>query len=327
MSQYSRHLASFLARTYYPVTVSFKSVPLSYSNPLFSVSHKLNASKYTDNNCETGYIHFNTALDKYHNGRFCNNNKLNTPESFIKYMLDKPKSVTTFELIKNNNDKLSNICEFNTDGIIPLRYIDMIDDFTPHKFEYKTPSKLDIKLYETELFEKIADINNNIILDIYQYAQYLSEKDKLLKIVVTKAPQYPFDTDFLKKYNNNTFRKTESIEYIQKSLKKREWESSDGDFSTPSTKIFFNRSRELKSLNYDGYRVLFSCSGGIDFSYVRDLPWFELKSKMGNYQPYYDVSGRDTYHSMYSDNIGITEFVIFSEVLTKEGAEYTLEYV
>jgi hypothetical protein len=30
---------------------------------------------------------------------------------------------------------------------------------------------------------------------------------------------------------------------------------------------------------------------------------------------------------MYSDNIGITEFVIFSEALAKEGAEYTLEYV
>ena len=337
MSQYSRHLASFLARTYYPVTVSFTSTPLQYSNPLFSVSHRINASKYTDNNCETGYISFDTSLDKYHKSRNVNNNKLNTPESFIKYMLDKPKSHTTFELIKNNNDKLkdsklkdsklSNICEFNTDGIIPLRYIDMINDFTPHKFEYKTPSKLDIKLYETELFEKIADINNNIILDIYQYAQYLSEKDKLLKIVVTKAPQYPFDTDFLKKYNNNTFRKTESIEYIQKSLKEREWESSDGDFSTPSTKIFFNRSRELKSLNYDGYRVLFSCSGGIDFSYVSNLPWFELKQKMGNYQSYYDVSGRDTYHSTYADNIGITEFVIFSEALAKEGAEFTFEYV
>ena len=352
MSQYSRHLASFLARTYYPVTVSFTSTPLQYSNPLFSVSHRINESKYIDNNRENGYISFDTSLNKYHKSRNVNNNKLNTPESFIKYMLDKPKSHTTFELNKNSNDelkdsklkdsklkdsklkdsklkdsKLSNICEFNTDGIIPLRYIDMINDFTPHKFEYKTPSKLDIKLYETELFEKIADINNNIILDIYQYAQYLSEKDKLLKIVVTKAPQYPFDTDFLKKYNNNTFRKTESIEYIQKSLKKREWKSSDGDFSTPSTKIFFNRSRELKSLNYDGYRILFSSSGGIDFSYVRDLPWFELKQKMGNYQSYYDVSGRDTYYSTYTDNIGITEFVIFSEALAKEGAKFTFEYV
>jgi hypothetical protein len=46
---------------------------------------------------------------------------------------------------------------------------------------------------------------------------------------------------------------------------------------------------------------------------------------MGNYQSYYDVSGRDTYYSTYSDNIGITEFVIFSEALAKEGAEYTME--
>ena len=149
----------------------------------------------------------------------------------------------------------------------------------------------------------------------------------MIKIVVTKAPAYPFDTDFLKKYNNNTFRKTESIEYIQKSLKNRVWKSSDGDFSSPSTKIFFNRSRELKSLNHNCYKFLFSASGGIDFSYVRNLPWFDLKQKMGNYESYYNVSGIDTYYSTYSDNIGTTELVIFSEALNKEGAEFTFEFV
>ena len=72
------------------------------------MSYKNYLNKYTDNNCETGYISFDTSLDKYHKSRNVNNNKLNTPESFIKYMLDKPKSHTTFKLIKNNNDKLKN---------------------------------------------------------------------------------------------------------------------------------------------------------------------------------------------------------------------------
>jgi len=364
MSQYSRHLASFLARTYYPVTVSFKSTPLQYSNPLFSVSHRINTSKYTDNNCETGYIQFESALNKYHKSQYCNNNKLNTPESFIKYMLDKPTKYTSFELVKKND----NIVEFNTNGNIPLRYLDMINDFTPYKFEYKKPTKTDIKLYETELYEtKIAYVNSDTLYDIYQYARYLSEKDRILKIVVTKAPAYPFDKDFLKKYNfgtlgtsparslngegtlgtsparslngegtlgtsparslngEGTFRQEESDEYIQQSLKEREWKSGDGDFSSVPTKIFFNRTMKFKSLNNIGYNKLFSSSGGIDFSYCRELPWFNLKNKMGELISYYDISGREEYYST-SDNIGTTEFVIFSEALAKEGAEYTLEY-
>lgn len=333
MSHYSRALAKFLAKTYYPVNVTFKSAPLIYSNPLFSVSHRVNASKYTDNNCETGYIKFESAINKYHKSIYVNNSKLETPESFIKYMLDKPNSYTTFELTKSkqektteDNSELSNKVNFNTNALIPLRYIDMINDFTHHIFEYKRPSELDIKVYETELYEtKIAQFNSNILYDIYQYAKYL-EKNKQIKIVVTKAPRYPFDKDFLKKYNYGTFRNEESPEYIQQSLKNLEWKSGDGDFSSVATKIFFNRSLELKSLNNEGYQKLFSSSGGIDFSYAKDLPWFELKQKMGDLQPYCDVSGLDTYYS-YSDNIGVTEFVIFSEALAKEGAEYQLEII
>ena len=327
MSHYSRTIASYLARTYYPVMVSFRSLPIIYSNPLFSVSHRVNASRYTDNNCETGYIKFESAINKYHKRIYANNLKLDTPESFLKYMLDKPNSHTTFELTKSkqeNNSKLIDKLEFNTNGLIPLRYIDMINDFTHHIFEYKKPSELDIKLYETELYEtKISQINNNILYDIYQYAKYL-EKSKIFKIVVTKAPYYPFDKGFLNLYNYGTSRKEESPEFIKQSLKNREWKSSDGDFSSIPTKIFFNRSRELTSLNNNGYQKLFSSSGGIDFSYAKELPWFELKSKMGDNQTYCDVSGIDTYYSS-SDNIGITEFVIFSEALSKEGAEYTME--
>lgn len=328
MSHYSRALAKFLAKTYYPVNITFKSAPLIYSNPLFSVTHRINASRYTDNNCETGYIKFETAINKYHKSNHINNSKLETPESFIKYMLDKPNSHTTFELTKSkqsDNSELNYKLNFNTNSLIPLRYLDMINDFTPYKFYYQTPSELDIKVYETELYEtKIAQFNSNILYDIYQYARYLSEKNNHIKIVITKAPRYPFDKDFLKKYNYGTFRQEESPEYIQQSLKNLEWKSGDGDFSSVATKIFFNRSRELKSLNKEGYQKLFSSSGGIDFSYAKQLPWFELKQKMGDLQPYYDVSGLDTYYSS-SDNIGVTEFVIFSEALAKEGAEYTME--
>ena len=134
MSHYQRTLSSFLAKTFYPVTVSFNSTPIIYSNPLFSVSHRAAKSKYTDNNCETGYIKFDWALNKYNTNVYVNNTKLETPESFLKYMLDKPNSYTTFELTKTK-DKV----EFNTNGLIPLRYLDIYNDFSPYKFEYKHP--------------------------------------------------------------------------------------------------------------------------------------------------------------------------------------------
>ena len=316
MSNFAKAFASFLAHTYYPVSVSFKSGPIMYSNHIFSVSHRNKSSVIdSDNNCENGYITFDLALNKFPR-RYIITNKLNTAESFIKYMLDKPTSNTTFELTKNNNN-----CIFNTNGNIPLRYIDMINDFSYYKFKYNTPSQLDIKLYETQLYEeKIAFINNNILLDIYNYSKYLTETDRILKINVTKSPSYPFDSDFLKEHNYGIC----DVE-TQKSLKNRVWSSSDGDFSSLPTKIFFNRSHKLKSLNNIGYHILFSSSGGIDFSYVKSLPWFQLKQQMGDQQNVYDISGTNTYYSQ-SDNIGTTEFIILAEALAKEGAEYTVEF-
>jgi hypothetical protein len=322
MSNYQRVFAHFLARTYYPVNVSFKSVPLRYSNPLFSVSHKINSSPFSNNNCESGYISFDLGINKYHKSRYVISNKLNTPESFIKFMVDKPKEYSTFQLVKKDNNNV----EFNTKSLIPLRYLDMFNDFSLHKFNYDKPTEKDIKVYEQELYEeKIAYINNERLYDIYQYAKYLSEKDKIMKIEVTKAPSYPLDNDFIKKYNFGTFRMEETENYLHKNISERVWISGDGDFSAPSTKMFFNRSLNYKSLCNIGYCKLFSSSGGIDFSYVSKLPWFQLKQKMGDYQQYYDISGRDIYCS-YSDDIGITEFIIFCEILAKEGAEFKMTY-
>jgi len=42
---------------------------------------------------------------------------------------------------------------------------------------------------------------------------------------------------------------------------------------------------------------------------------------MNDFQVNYDLSGQNTYYS-YSVNIGISEFVIFGEVLSKESVEY-----
>jgi hypothetical protein len=323
MSNYQKAFASFLARTYYPVNVSFKSVPIAYSNPLFSVSHKINSS-YTDNKNKLGYINFDLAINKYNKSKYVNNNKVNTPESFIKFMVDKPKQYTGFQL--TNKDKNNNIVEFNTNGLIPLRYLDMLNDFSLHKFNYVKPTELDFKIYECELYEeKIAYINNEILYDIYQYAKYLSEKEKIMKIEIINAPNYPIDTSFIKKYLDKSFRMEETEDYLHENIIERVWKSGDGDFSSPSTKIFFNRSEEYKSLCNIGYSKLFSSSGGIDFSYVSQLPWFQLKRKMGDYQQYYDNKGHDVYWSN-SDNIGITEFIILSEILAKEGAEYMLTF-
>lgn len=326
MTQYQRFFANFLARTYHPVNVSFNSVYINYSNPLFSVSHKTGSS-YTDNNCETGYINFDWAINNYHGTKIYahNRNKLNTPESFIKFMTDKPKEYTTFELTKKK-DKENNRVEFNTKGLIPLRYLDIFNDFSYSEFKYVKPSELDIKVYENKLYEeKLAYVSNDTLYDIYQYAKYLSEKENVVKIEVSKSPNYYISKEFIKKYLDKSFRHEETENYVYKNLIRRIWESGDGDMASPSTRIFYNVSKDYKSLCNIGYSKLFSSSGGINFSYVSQLPWFQLKQKMGDHQCYYDISGHDTYWSS-SNDIGITEFIIFSEILRKEGAHHELTY-
>ena len=57
-------------------------------------------------------------------------------------------------------------------------------------------------------------------------------------------------------------------------------------------------------------------------SYAYNLPWFVLKTNMRECHKYFEVCGYNIY---LSSHIGITEFIILSEVLAKEGAEYVLE--
>lgn len=316
MSLYAKAFSSFLAQTFCPVKISFVSKPLIYSNPLFSVTHRT-LGKYNDNNCEAGYIKFYYALNKNLCSQYNFNNKINTPESFIKFILDKPNNNTIFELTKNND-----MVEFNTNGTIPLRYIDMINDFSLNKLYYNKPTRHEIKNYEDKLLEKISKISDNILIDIFNYAKYLSIHDKYIKMVVNKAPSYPLDDDFIQKYYTPQWRSTFSHEDIYRSIKQCIWHSGDGDMSSPSTKIFFNRSKSVSSLNNIGYKVLFSASGGINMSYVENLPWFQLQYMFGNKQIYFDLSGQDKY---YSTSFDLTEFIIFSEVLAKENADYKLE--
>lgn len=320
MSIYTKAFASYLARTFYPVTVTFKSAPMMYSNPLFSVSHRIDAHQRSDNKYQTEYIQFDYAINKYNSNKFCNNTKLNTPESFIKHMLDKPKTITTYQLKEINSDE--KLMQFNTNGNIPFRYIDIFNDFSLHKLNYIKPTEADFQKYELEILEKIVNFQDKELFDIYTYAEYLSIKENIYKIEVKNAPSYKNDPNFINKYYKNSYRKPildlSALEFI----KKKYWHSGDGDLSSPSTKIFFERSSYFSSLNKLGYKILFSTTGGIDMSYAYNLPWFVLKTNMRECHKYFEVCGYNIY---LSSHIGITEFIILSEALAKEGAEYVLE--
>jgi hypothetical protein len=320
MSIYAKAFSSYLAETFYPVCVTFISKPIIYSNQLFSVTHKLNnktnKNDKNDKNDVPEFIKFDLALNN--NVVYKNlNNKIKTPESFLKYILDRPSKPTFFELSKYNN-----LYKFNTDGLIPLRYIDIFNDFSSNKLYYDKPTQNEIKMYEDKILEKISNISDNILLDIFKYADYLSVHDKYMKIKIKFAPYYPFDNDFLETYYNNSWRNPITHSEACRLINQRYWYSGDGDMSSPSTKIFFNRSSKLSSLCNIGYKKLFSSSGGINMSYAEKLPWFKLRYMFNNRQIYYDLPGQDFYHSYTFD---ITEFIVFSEVLAKEGTDYYLE--
>ena len=322
MTLYAKSFASYLARTFYPVTVSFVSKPIVYSNQLFSIKHKISNSIN-----DLDYIYFNLSLNKYlftksHN--FNTNNKLNTPESFIKYMLDRPSKYTMFTLIKESDN--SDLVKFDTNGMIPIRYLDILNDFSLNKFTYKKPTEKQIMKYENEILEKIYNVSDSVFYDIFTYASFISSCEKTIKIEVIKAPQY---THYIQgnniKYYRNSWRSPININKATELIKNRYWCSSDGDLSSPSTKIFIKKSSKLLSLNNIGYNVLYSLSGGINLTYLKTLPFTKLKQTFNDKYVYNVISGENTYYSSY-DNIDLTEFIILTEFLAKEKADYIVEY-
>lgn len=302
---YIKAFSSYLARTFYPVNVMINVKNLNnleYKNRLFSISY----------NSEFKEIFYISPLTDY-NHKYSKINLLNTPESFIKQIIDNNNK--NHIGVKFVDDKII----FNTCGIIPLRHLDMIADFTDSDIKYNKPNFFEIKLQEEYYLNKIINLPDYMLFDIYKYAEYLSVKQYGFRIQVLKAPEYSVSDEFLQKYYVNSFRCPILHEDAIKKIINRTWHSGDGDMSSPSTKIFFKKSRQYNSLNKIGYDVLFSSSGGINMSYCSELPWFDLKLKLGDRQTYYDLSGQDMYSSR---EISTTELVILEEILKKEKAEF-----
>jgi hypothetical protein len=305
-SNYTKAFASYLAKTFYPtfVSINVKNINrLNYKNKLFSIYYNSEFKDITYNSALTNYNH------KYSFVKF-----LNTPESFIKQIID-----------NNSNNRIpynqnNDVITFNTNGIIPIRYLDMISDFSDCEIKYNKPNNFDIKLQEEYIINKIANLSDYMLHDIYRFAEYLSSKQYDYMIEVIKAPSYQCDDVSLKKYYVNSFRCPLLDEDAKNEIINRVWHSGDGDMSSPSTKIFFKKSQKYKSLGGIGYSVLFSSSGGIDMSYCDKLPWFELKKNLNDRQTYYEVS---SYHMYKSCEISATEIAILQEILKQEKAEFT----
>jgi hypothetical protein len=166
----------------------------------------------------------------------------------------------------------------------------------------ETPSLTDINNKKKEILENIGDTPDKILMEIYNHAEYISTYKNPFKLTVNTPPKH---------YND----------------KSNIWKTGDGSvdkFSSPSALTFYRKTANAYSLNGGNYSRLYSTSGGINMSYASTLPWFKLKTELGNSMQYYDLRGHNNYKSY---DIGIVELIILSELLKREGFGITLEKI
>jgi hypothetical protein len=278
--------------SYPPFTVSnVNSINkcISYSNPLFNI--KVENSKIT----------LNYKLNNsYKNGE---NTLIDTPESFIKSILHKDCNYkNVFPAYENNINKH----HFLTYSYIPIRYLHLYNDingyFDINRCKIHIPSISDMDNKQKEILESIGDTPDNILMEIYKHAEYISTYKNPFKLTVNKSPNH--------------------YDYISNI-----WKTGDASvvsFSSVSALKFYKYTANAYSLNGGNYSGLYSSSGGIDMSYASTLPWFKLKKELGNSMQYYDLRGHNYYKSY---DIGIVELIILSELLKREGFCITLEKI
>ena len=325
--KFTSEMAHYMAKSFFPsiVTVKFNENVnnVKYVNSLFQFSlqsydkEKEVYCKFTD----------------YSNSYFYHtkNNFIKTPEQFMNGLID--FNMTNFlTKYKYNYDNGQKIIEFKSISI-PYRYLLMLKDFCPEIVVQIDPvSKTEFDEFENKFKNKIESYNfsDKFCVKLLQEIKFYASYSQLKTINVVNAPQYS-DTDYeneKKKYNINYAPSNEK--YLLQQFKSQYWNSSDGLNSSPSTQIFISKSHNYNSLcnplinqSKDGYKLLHSSSGGIDFRYMKNLPLYQLLRTFYMNPCYHDLKG----HSIYCNTgeIDLTELTIFEEILKKEKAEIIVE--
>lgn len=315
MTTLAANVGKFMAKTYMPATVA-----VNFANHTNGAKNKFNY-----NNLIFGCKYENT----YDGGKFVYSDAstghvghITTPEIFIRQMIDKSPSCTQHYVTNAEN-----IISFNTNGSIPFRNMQMLSDFCGYPVTIDTDQ--DYVEHENRWINKCRNFSDEELANMIKHADNISRKSLSVSVFVKMSPNY-IEYDYMLK-NVAPKRMPVDLKYDREMLHKRIWISGDGDFSSPATKIFFKRSAGYSSLqppfphflSRSSYRYIFSASGGIDFSYCKQLPWFKLLDSV-SIIGHHDVGGFNSYRNTRFNNVTPTELLIFTEILRKEGAVFSV---
>jgi hypothetical protein len=233
-------------------------------------------------------------------------NDIYTPTTYLNFMIKNNSIGTTINNLDNHS------IYFNTNGQIEMRHLQMLQDMRSYIYIDKCSDEDYIK-FENKYIKLFRNFNDEQLFKFYNNAKNMINNENVT-IKVNKSPCYN-DKDL-----NGVLNKSN---LIKMQLKERYW--CTGDVSSPATQIFLKKSQSYNCINKIGYMMGIL---GIDFSYCKNLPWYELSQNMNNHkihQENYDIGTNNTYTNKFS-KINIIEMLIFSEILKKEGAEFNMNY-
>lgn len=248
-----------------------------------------------------------------------------------------------------------------TNGLINYRHLLMLKDFSNIQFDIELVSDSEFEIYKNKIKEHISTYSEfkliKYILDAFEKTKSFKYKHE---ISVNYAPYYKNYKNY-ENYKIIRFNKLTTNE-IEAEIKKRVWLTGDGLMSAP-TEIFIQRSqnylclmdnmlydRDINKLEKYGmlyrlqpYTHLFKAEGGIEFEYCNYTHWNKLIKFMRekykdsiNRQLFFDdhrfeLVNNDINHSnfiskYYGFYIPISELIIMSKILDKEGASIQYKF-
>ncbi len=244
-----------------------------------------------------------------HQQSICYTNHVNdiyTPTTYFNYMI---KNGVNYPIVNNTDNK--NIY-FDTNGCIEYRHLQILQDMRNY-IEFQKCSDEDYTKFENKYIKKFKNFDEEHLMKLFNNAKNMINHEHIT-IRVKKSPAYQ-DKHLDGIVDNNNL--------VKMQLKERYW--CTGDLPTPATQIFVKKSQSYNCINKIGYMMgVF----GIDFSYCKNLPWYELIDYMTYHKHHdnnYDIGTNNIYDNKYT-KINVIEMLIFSEILKKEGAEFNMNY-
>lgn len=229
---------------------------------------------------------------------------------------------------------------FTSNGLVNYRHLLMLKDFSNIPFEMELVSNAEFEKYKSKIRDHLTSYKESelikSVLDTFEKTKSFKYKHE---IAVHYAPNYAPNYE-----NQNE---------ISAEIRKRDWKTGNGFMSIPSG-IFAQRTqnysclmdnilydRDINKLEQFGvvyrlqpYKKLFKAEGGIEFEYCNYTHWNKLIKFMReeykdsiNRQLFFDghrfelvnndSKSKSKYYAHY---IPISELIIMSKILDKEGA-------